>query len=119
MNKYFRKIEFSCKCGCGFDDISTRLTDIAYAIRVVLDKPLVITSGCRCIKHNETIRGASEKSLHTRGEAIDLRTSSLVGVEKIKIIPIALAMGATGIGIYKSFIHISYSTYKVEGMFNY
>lgn len=66
---YFQPKETRCKCGCGLDitaEMLVRLNDI----RAVWGKPLVITSGARCVKHNATIGGA-KASKHISGTAVD------------------------------------------------
>lgn len=54
--QHFSKSEFACKCGCGFDDIDINLVKLLEQIRSHFgDNPLIITSGCRCAKHNRSV----------------------------------------------------------------
>ena len=71
-SKHFKRSEFACKCGCGFDTIDTELLDILNDLRAHFDRPIVISSGCRCETHNEKEGGASN-SQHLYGRAVDLR----------------------------------------------
>ena len=69
--KYFKKSEFACKCGCGFDDINLKLVKILDQMREHYGRPIIITSGCRCKKHNTAVMG-TQGSRHVLGKASDL-----------------------------------------------
>ena len=69
--KHFKKEEFTCKCGCGQNNISYRLVGILEEIRTHFgNNPVIITSGCRCAKHNKNVGGVSS-SQHIFGKATD------------------------------------------------
>lgn len=76
INEYFSKAEFACKDGCGNDNISPDLIERLTRLRITYAKPIFITSGCRCIKHNKA-EGGKEDSAHLsegkEGEAVDIR----------------------------------------------
>lgn len=68
---HFTKKEFACKDGCGFDDEDLKVVEILENIRAYFGhKPLIITSGCRCIKRNDKV-GGIKGSAHTFGKAAD------------------------------------------------
>lgn len=68
---HFTKSEFTCKCGCGFDNIDINLVRILEDIRSHFgDNPLIVTSGCRCAKHNRAVGGV-QGSRHVYGKAAD------------------------------------------------
>lgn len=68
---HFQKSEFACKCGCGFDSIDYKLVSILESIRSHFgDRPVIITSGCRCAKHNAEVGGV-QGSRHVLGKASD------------------------------------------------
>lgn len=68
---HFTKKEFACKDGCGFDSINPQVVRVAEKIRHHFgDKPLIVTSGCRCAKHNALVGGV-KGSKHVLGRAID------------------------------------------------
>ena len=68
---HFQRSEFACKCGCGFDDINLRLVQILEDIRSHFGgNPVIITSGCRCAKHNAEVGGV-QGSRHVLGKASD------------------------------------------------
>ena len=68
--KYFGKNEMTCKCGCGLNNTDLRLMQIADGIREHFGHPAVITSGCRCSKHNAEVGGV-QGSRHILGKAMD------------------------------------------------
>ena len=64
--KHFKRSEFACHCGCGANRIDIRLVKILDDIRDYYGKPLVVTSGVRCPKHNKAVGGTSN-SWHIGG----------------------------------------------------
>lgn len=69
--EHFKISEFACKDGCGYDNIDTRLVRLLEKIRAHFGgKPLIITSGCRCAKHNAEVGGV-QGSRHVLGKAAD------------------------------------------------
>lgn len=95
--------------------IQTEIASIALALQQKLGKKLFILSGYRSKEHNDALikRGikAAKDSAHIRGNAVDIRWSGnrhLSKEDMIKIIPLASAFGAKGIGIYptQGFIHL-------------
>ena len=79
--------------------------DALQALRDVIGKPVVVTSGYRCPAHNKTIGGAPN-SLHLSGMAADVKVE---GVSSFKIAELAEMIPAFengGIGIYKRHTHL-------------
>lgn len=69
---HFKRKEFTCNCGCGFDNIDPTIVSILEDIRSHFgDKPIVVTSGCRCEKYNDSLKGSIKGSQHTKGKAVD------------------------------------------------
>lgn len=69
--QHFKKSEFACKDGCGFDSIDLRVVKVLEDIRHHFgDKPVIVTSGCRCAKHNKEVGGV-QGSRHVAGKAVD------------------------------------------------
>lgn len=69
--KYFRKEEFTCKCGCKMNNIDLRLIKILDEIREHFGQACIVTSGCRCSKHNKEVGGV-QGSRHVLGKAADI-----------------------------------------------
>lgn len=93
--KYFKKSEFKCQCGGKYcngypADISPKLIDILEKLRTYFGKPITITSGLRCSKHNAEVGGVSN-SQHMYGKAADIY---IPGIDKAKIKAKAYELGA-------------------------
>ena len=93
--KYFKKSEFKCQCGGKYcngypADINPKLIDILEKLRAYFGKPITITSGLRCKKHNKAVGGVSN-SQHQYGKAADIY---IAGVDKAKIKAKAYEYGA-------------------------
>ena len=72
--KNFNVNEFTCKCGCGFNNMEQKTIDLCQTIRDALGVPVRINSGCRCQKHNANVGGV-RNSQHLSGVAADLSCS--------------------------------------------
>ena len=69
--KHFTKEEFTCKCGCGQNNISYRLVGILEEIRQHFgNNPIIITSACRCSAWNKKVGGVTS-SKHIFGKGTD------------------------------------------------
>lgn len=106
LSKHFDKKEFTCKCGCGFDDVDTRLIERLEAVREMYGQPLIITSGCRCVKHNEASGGKGD-SAHLRGIAADIAIKN--SRERYELL-LYLINKFYRVGIGKTFIHVDVDT---------
>lgn len=113
LSPHFKRSEFACRCGCGFGladgDVDPRLVAALEEFRRRLGNvPVVISSGCRCLKHNAGVPGSAEKSYHTKGMAADVRVKGWrpVGLERVAEEVEAFRLG--GIGVYhkKGFVHL-------------
>lgn len=62
--------EFACGCGCGLNLEKDGIKKIADEIRNHFDRPMIITSGTRCVKYNKEVGGVAG-SYHTTGNAFD------------------------------------------------
>ena len=81
--QYFKKDEFTCKCGCGLNNMNLKLVIIADRVREHFGKPAIVTSGSRCEKHNKEVGGVSN-SRHLQGKAIDMYVQGIDGGELLK-----------------------------------
>lgn len=99
----FNLREFACKC-CGAVKIDSELVQRLQFLRDRIKRPITITSGYRCQKHNREVGGA-QNSYHTQGLAVDIVVENY-GLEELA--NLAKAMGFKGIGIYKTggFLHL-------------
>jgi uncharacterized protein YcbK (DUF882 family) len=101
ISVHFNRSEFACKCGCGFDTVDTLLLEALESIRNEFEKPITVTSGCRCASHNFDV-GGKPSSQHKNGRAADIKVSS--------VLPRVVADFAEDLGMsvgrYNTFTHI-------------
>ena len=73
-SSYFRASEFKCKCGkCDNTAyLDPKLVTYLDEMRIYFRKPVVITSGIRCKKYNNSLPGSSKTSAHMKGKAADV-----------------------------------------------
>lgn len=72
VNEYFKRHEFECSCGCGFNTVDYELLNVLTDIREEISLPVIITSGARCKDWNRTV-GGSKRSMHLFGQAADFK----------------------------------------------
>ncbi len=101
LSAHFNRREFACTCGCGFDTVDVVLLEALEAIRTHFDRPVTITSGCRCPKHN-TLIGGAKKSQHTRGRACDIQVAD---TEAARVADFAEDLGLS-VGRYNYWTHV-------------
>ncbi|MBF0516958.1 MAG: peptidase M15 [Nitrospirae bacterium] len=107
---HFKEEDFTCKCGCGKNNISQALVDRLDELRDAVNFPLVITSGTRCAKHNEAVGGAAD-SAHLKGLAADIGIND--SGKRYRVIAAAVEHFAR-IGIGKSLIHVDIDETKPQ-----
>ena len=99
---YFTKEEFACQY-TGENEISDRLLLKLDLLRARCGFPFDITSGYRSVDH--PIEAKKETpGTHAQGIAADIKATS--ASQRYDIVKQALALGFTGIGIAKSFVHV-------------
>jgi uncharacterized protein YcbK (DUF882 family) len=103
---YLSPRETCCSCGCGAD-IRIDVRDKFNRIRERFGKPLTVSGPTRCPAQNKKVGGAAN-SRHMHGDALDIYTVGFSDMERIRLIAIAVELGATGIGVHKQFTHIDF-----------
>jgi uncharacterized protein YcbK (DUF882 family) len=98
--KYFTKDEMQCSC-CGECKMDEHFMEMLDSLRRGVGKPLTVTSGYRCPKHDAEIGGGGN---HTQGRAVDLRCGS--SDLRYAILRLAIELGFRRIGIAKTFLHL-------------
>ena len=118
--------ELECKCGC--KTVYDYPAHLAHFLQMIRDQYksihkkdcyIIITSACRCIKHNTSVGGA-ERSKHlkdTEGDAVDFyfinrQTKERESLNDILSIMVQMFKETCGIIQYKTFIH--FDTRQVE-----
>ncbi len=105
----FSKSEFSCRCSCGFERISMDTVRICQAVRDFFDKPVTVTSGCRCESHNANV-GGSKSSQHLQGTAADIVVKDIKPSLVYEYLDEnADELGVGGLGSYDTFTHVDTS----------
>lgn len=70
---FFRREEFACKCGhCGGypTEMEEAVVQAADRVRNHFGRPVIVSSGLRCISHNTNVGGVAN-SRHLSGKAVD------------------------------------------------
>ena len=79
---HFSDEELRCKCGCGLNNATHELLELAEACRAILNVPRIIGkdknghSVCRCEKHNTEVGGVPN-SYHVQGKAMDFHAKGI------------------------------------------
>ena len=113
----FSADEFTCKCGCGVEQMDETFIYKLQDLRDRCGFPFRVTSGYRCSGHPvEAKRAAAGKvGAHTTGNAADI---AVTGSDAYTVIKHATNMGFTGIGVQQKgasrFIHLD-DIYEVDG----
>jgi len=102
LTENFNLREFQCRC-CGSVKIDSELVQKLQSLRDRLGKPIIVTSGYRCPRHNKEVGGV-EDSYHTQGLAVDIQSA----IDIDKLVSLAEEVGFKGIGIYRRlrFLHL-------------
>lgn len=106
---YYR--EFDCHCdnaSCNETKVDGSLLELIQLLRNKVSRPLIITSGFRCEKHQQDLRNSGMEtakgvSSHELGKAVDLRCTTLSTEDLAKA---AEEVGFTNIGVARNFIHL-------------
>ena len=102
ISKNFQSTEFACH-HCGEIVIDMRLIVMLERLRrAIEDRPIIITSGYRCKKHNKAVGGV-RNSQHLLGRAADIK---VVGLSPNDLGERARAIGLTFVLEYKTWIHV-------------
>ena len=78
LSRHFSRWEFACKCAgakcykSGDPCVDIGLIEMLQAVRNHFKQTVIITSGSRCVKHNNAIGGATN-SFHLQGRAADIK----------------------------------------------
>ena len=115
LSANFRSVEFDCHgVGCCNETlVDMQLVEYLQKIRDHFGKPIIISSGYRCERHNRSVGGATA-SKHKQGMAADIMVTDVKPAEVAKY---AENIGILGIGLYETnkdgfFVHIDTRTSK-------
>tara|TARA_R110002096_G_scaffold322008_2_gene516128 strand:+ start:3326 stop:3670 length:345 start_codon:yes stop_codon:yes gene_type:complete len=113
LSEHFSRSEFACKCQCGFATVDIELLQLLEAIRERFNKPVTITSGCRCKLHNVAAGGAFA-SKHLEGIAADIMVLGVFPSDVYKFVD-GHAPNKYGLKAYDSWTHVDIRPDKWRG----
>ena len=105
--QYFTIEELACPC-CGQMGMDDKFMQHIDLLRRNFGKPMPVTSGYRCEKHNEAV-GGSPRSAHKLGRALDIDISGLSEADQVRLLGLAYHYNIKGWGINDKrshFIHL-------------
>ena len=104
ISEHFDRREFACHCKCGQDTVDVELVAILEAVRHHFGQPVTITSGNRCMAHNDAV-GGERLSQHLYGRAADFTVRGVTPDQVVAFLESRYA-DRYGIGLYKSWVHV-------------
>lgn len=73
LSPHFSAMEFRCSCGRCTPVLPAKILLAGLeALRAVVGRPVIITSGHRCAAYNATVKNAVPNSRHITGRAADI-----------------------------------------------
>jgi zinc D-Ala-D-Ala carboxypeptidase len=116
---YFEN-ETACPC-CGLDNPDPDLMRKLNYTREILNRPVKLTSVCRCEKHNADIGGVKNSahltSKEITGKAADIYCKN--SDEKLDVVSAAIIAGFKRIIVYRtkySLVHVDIDSTKPQGL---
>jgi uncharacterized protein YcbK (DUF882 family) len=104
ISRHFKRAEFQCKCGCGYNTVDAELITILEDVRSHFKKPVRINSGARCFKHNAS-EGGRPTSQHLIGRAADITVEGVIPIVVYNYLN-TKHPSEYGLGNYETFTHI-------------
>ena len=126
LTENFSRSEFVCRCGCGEDRVNPMLVERLQIARNFLGRGMTITSGCRCVDHNEN-EGGSPTSSHLvkpRGRSEEFCDAADVEVRggeyRFELDGALREGGFRRLGVHNKFIHADIDPEKASpSLFTY
>ena len=102
MAKYFNRDEFACQY-TGNNEIQDEFIERLDELREACGFPFIITSGYRDPSHPIEAK-KTKAGTHAQGIAADIKVTN--GYQRFRIVEKAIALGFTGIGVARGFVHV-------------
>ncbi|NJB66443.1 hypothetical protein GGQ74_000083 [Desulfobaculum xiamenense] len=106
MKEFFADSELACTC-CGLVHMHPETRARLNVARELAGIPFILTSACRCERHNAEVGGAQDSahlaSSTREAHAVDIRVRN--SRERFLVLGGLIAAGFTRIGVAKDFIH--------------
>ena len=75
ITPHFSKSEMACRCGCGNHEMDSEFMRMLQTLRDEMQGPLKVTSGFRCVNHNQMVSTTGINGPHTQARAADILVS--------------------------------------------
>ena len=106
ITKNFSSAEMMCSCGCGEDSMDPDFMSILQNIRDEMNRPLKISSGVRCAKHNSRVSSTGANGPHVpRAKGTQACDIVISGADALRLIDVARKHGVSGVGISQKGLH--------------
>ncbi len=109
LSEHFWSSEFKCQCqrwNCDARQLpEPQLVNLLEDLRNRVNRPIIISSGIRCVYWNEKMNGVKD-SAHIEGKAVDI--SAVTSSEKYQLLSFIYTppVHFTRLGIGATFIHV-------------
>lgn len=122
LSPHFSRSEMACPC-CGICNVEPSLLTALEALRGLLNRPVVITSACRCPAHNEAVGGVPG-SQHVTTDAkpclaADIHVEGMDGEELADYAELIAGFRDGGIGTGLTWIHADVRGYRARWSYDY
>lgn len=104
LSQHFTRGEFLCK-HCGAHGIKQELIDALEALRRMVQRPIVVTSGYRCPKH-PVEKSKSKPGYHAQGLAADITVSGMTPRQVYAYALHIAAFHGFGVDDNKKYLHV-------------
>ena len=101
--RYFKREDFDCQ-ETGENRMEDEFIKKLDHLRSIVGWPFIVTSGYRDPSHSVEIVKPNGGGYHTKGIAADIKV--IGGKQRHEIVKHAMALGFTGIGCAKTFVHL-------------
>ncbi len=122
LSNNFSASEFRCRCGkCKFSGGAIKPTDIDLGLVILLESlradllnaPITINSGRRCVDHNVSVGGAPE-SRHLEGDAADITVEGYSPAMVFLALDQHPMSERLGLSQYPTFVHVDVRGHKAR-----
>lgn len=118
VSDHFILREFQCRCGkCEPSWPSTYLVRGLEALRVIVDKPVIIDDAIRCLEHNAAVGGVPS-SQHVLGKAADIKAAGLTARQLYAVAVHIPEFNGFGVDDHKNYIHVDVRSVPAKWTYN-
>lgn len=112
LSENFSTDELECSC-CHKLIFDANLIRLLQRLRNYVNKPVNVTSGYRCEKHNDDVGGV-KNSYHAQGKAADIYVD---GMSVDDLAQLCILCGFMGVGLYRKqkFVHVDVRDIPKDG----